>query len=78
MSEMFAENIQALKSSQEGALGCCRDFIFKAGYFKDRLALAVALGNAGDPRLASPNDSAYWREVDLGYEKVSVARFPSQ
>ena len=77
MSEMFAENIQALKSSQEGALDAAVEILSsEQGTSKDRLALAVALGNAGDPRIASPNDSAYWREVDLGYEKVLVARFP--
>ena len=77
MSEMFAENIQALQSSQEGAMDAAVEILSSdQGTSKERLALAVALGNAGDPRIASPNDSVYWREADLGYEKVLVARFP--
>lgn len=77
MSEMFADNIQALQSSQEGALDAAVKILSSnQGSHKERLALAVALANAGDPRIEKPTDSSYWREVDLGYEKVLVGRFP--
>ena len=77
MSEMFADTIQALQSSQEGALDTAVKILSSAqGTHRDRLALATALAHAGDPRICSPRDSMYWREVDLDYGKVLVGRFP--
>lgn len=77
MSEMFTEQIQALKTSQEGAVQAAIQILSSnMGGSNARLALAVALGHAGDPRICSPSESSYWKTADLGYAKVLVGRFP--
>ena len=77
MSEMFTEQIQALISSQEDAVRVAVQILSSnQGTPQDRLKLAVALSRAGDPRISNPAESSYWKEVNLGYAKVLVGRFP--
>ena len=44
------------------------------GDLEKRLRLGVALGMAGDPRLKSPEDKAYWANVDIGGFSILVGR----
>ena len=40
----------------------------------DRLAIGAVLGHLGDPRLRTPDDAAYWSEVNLPEGMVLMGR----
>ena len=77
MKGEFSNQIQALIERQESAIDTALAIVNSSvGSAKDRLALSIALGNAGDPRLSRPEDSSYWKQIDLEYGTLLVARFP--
>jgi formylglycine-generating enzyme required for sulfatase activity len=77
MSGNISDQIKALESNQEGAIERAVSILSSGeGTSVERLSLSIALGKAGDPRLSSPEQDSYWKEVDLGYEKILVGQFP--
>ena len=77
MKGEFSNQIEALKTKQNGAIEAAIAILnSQQGSTQDRLSLSIALGNVGDPRLAEPEEASYWRESDLEYGKILVARFP--
>jgi formylglycine-generating enzyme required for sulfatase activity len=73
----ISDQIKALESNQEGSVARAVSTLSTGkGTSIERLSLSVALGKAGDTRLSRPDQNSYWREVDLGYEKILVAQFP--
>ena len=70
----YAELLQEPNPSTELISASAVAFSLGKGDLEKRLKLGVALGEAGDPRLKSPSDIAYWTDVDMGEFNLSVGR----